>query len=728
MKRRPRLLLGSLALMLAAALLLALATWRARMPLPATLPPMATAAVPQVVAIDGSALSRSYRGRLNHTATLPLWQIPDLLRRAFVTSEDQRFWYHGGSDWRARLNALWSNLRAGHVIRGASTIGEQAARIVQPRPRTYWSHWTAGVDASRLLRRFGHTAVLEFYLNQVPYGARRRGIVAAARYYFGRGPAALDPAEQVALAVLVRSPRRYDPRHHPQTLRRAVNQLAARMLAAHAIDPIQAAAIRRAPIVPGHMPLPVEAGPFVVYARRQARRKGLHGAVLRTTLDPDLQNFVQDALRRRLAALTARGARNAAALVVDNASGAVRAWAVAPAGAAFDIDPVLAPRQPGSTLKPFIYGLAMQRLGWQPDHILIDAPLAETVRSGVHRYRNYSGRYYGRVSLRYALANSLNIPAVKTAQAVGVPAILAQLHRLGFSSLARGADDYGPAIVLGDGAVPLLQLVQGYTALARHGRFVPLHVLAGQPPAPAVAVLPPPVASVLASMLSDADARSAEFGTDSVLDLPYRTAIKTGTSSDYRDAWSVGFDDRYTVGVWIGRLQGGSTRRLTGASGPAPVLRQIFARLRNDAPYPGLWQSPHLKRVATCEWIGPAPCVQRMDWRLPHTQASATPHTTRHFAIARPLPGETLALDPRLPRARQRLVLSLDAVGVELHKVLWRIDGKVVAQTRGGDAMWTLVPGRHHLVASIWPRHAHTPVTTAAVNFEVLGGTPTTAP
>lgn len=721
-----RWLTGLAALAVVAAVALAVATWRALPPLPATLVSAAPSSAPlHFVAADGTPLNRSYRGRFNRVDALPSWRMPSLLRTAFVASEDRRYWQHGGVDWRARFAALWGNLRAGQVERGASTIGEQVTRILQPRPHTYWSHWIAGIEAGRLLRHFGHAQVLDFYLNQVPYGARRRGVAQAAHYYFGRDPDALDPAEQLALAVLVRSPSRYDPRRHPPALRRAVDQLAGRMLTAGTIDATQAEAIRRAPIQPGQQVLAVEAGPFVLHAAERARALGLTGPVLKTTLDPDLQRFVQQVLDQRVRTLTTRGVRNAAALVVDNATGAVLAWVVAPQHGPFAIDPVLAPRQPGSTLKPFVYGLAMARLGWQPDTVIEDAPLAENVREGLHRYRNYSGRYYGKVSLRYALANSLNIPAVKTAQAVGVPVILDLLHRLGFSTFDQTADFYGPAIVLGDGGVRLFDLVQGYASLARRGRYLPLHVLADAAQPDSVPVLPAPVTSLLASILSDPNARSAEFGADSVLDLPLPTAVKTGTSSDYRDIWTMGFDDRYTVGVWMGRLDGGSTDDLTGSSGPAPVLRQIFARLRTAAPYAGLWHSPALQAVHTCEWIGPPPCVQRGDWHLGDVQAPVTSPSTAapRVAIARPLPGEMLAIDPRLPAATQRYRFTLDSTGQAIRRVAWQLDGKPLAVTTDGVTSWQIVPGPHTLSARVWldgknPGHV---LELGPVAFSVLG-------
>ncbi|MGH8128900.1 MAG: transglycosylase domain-containing protein [Gammaproteobacteria bacterium] len=689
------------AIALLALAVLGVLTWHALAPLPKTLPPHAVVVVPQLLAGDGTPLTLSHDARFNRYAERPLSAIPTLVRTAFVTSEDRRYWVHGGSDWRARFTAIWQNLKAGHIVRGASTIGEQVARILTPRPRTYWSHWLAGIDANRLIDRFGRSRVLEFYLNQVPYGARRRGVVQAARYYFGRDVSALTPAEQLALAVLVRSPVAYDPAQHPRALRRAVDDLAVRMHTHGAIDAAELSAVRRSAIDPGHERLPVVAGPFVAYARLRLHALGLSASgPVKTTLDAGLERTVQQLLRTRLKAVTDRGVKNAAALIVDNRSGAVLAWAVAPTGIAGDLDPVLVPRQPGSTLKPFLYALAMERLGWQPDTLLRDGPLATRLGDGVHTYRDYSGHYYGQASLRYALANSLNIPAVETARAVGVAPFLDLLHRLGMTALDRDAQHYGPALAIGDGPVPLLELTQAYSALARHGRFLPLHVLAAAPESKPQTVLRPDVTSLIASILSDPDARSAEFGDASVLDLPYATAVKTGTSSNYHDAWTMGFDNRYTVGVWMGRLNGGDMDQITGSAGPALVLRSIFARLRTGQPYAGLWHSPALKRVAVCEHIGSGPCIERNDWHLRET-ASTPVARMAAVHIVRPLTGETLALDPRVARADQMYAFRLADLPPGSRSVAWYLDGRLLARTHAATYDWRLSHGTHHLSAKV---------------------------
>jgi penicillin-binding protein 1C len=716
--------LAAAAVALAGAAVLAAATWRALAPLPESLPPhteaLRTLEAP-ILARDGTVLTVSHDERFNLDDHLPLTSIPPLVREGFVFSEDRRFWIHGGSDWPARFTAACQNLSAGHVVRGASTIGEQAARIITPRPRTYWSHWLAGIEAQRLIERFGRTGVLDFYLNEAPYGAQRRGVAEAAHYYFGGEVGALDPAEQLALVVLVRSPQLLDPRQHPRALRRAVNRLAARMQRAAVIDADELRAVRLSPLAAAPLPsLPVQAAAFVGFARDRIHALGLRDSLYRTTLDPRLQRYVQAALEVQLAALRGNGVRNAAVLVVDNRRATILAWAAAPAASAQDLDPVLIPRQPGSTLKPFLYALALERLGWQPDTVLRDGPLSTRIGDGIHEYRNYSNRYYGRVSLRYALGNSLNIPAVETAQSVGVSRFIGLLARLGVTSLTRSADYYGPAVAIGDGPVSLYELVQAYSTLARHGSSLPLRALRGPPAPEPVAVLRPDVASAIASILSDPDARSAEFGTDSVLDLPYPTAVKTGTSSDFRDALAVGFDDRYTVGVWMGRLDGADMNRITGSAGPAPVLRTIFARLRERQPYAGLWLSPNLRRVRACERIGPGACVKRDDWLVEGNMPLHRRHTTRAaLEIAQPTPGEVLAVDPRAPLADQIYTFRIGSAAHRAPAVIWFLDGRVLGRTASGTMRWPLTRGAHVLSANVRFAGDHHAARLSPVAFQV---------
>lgn len=706
-----------------AGLVLVLASYKNLMPLPDRLePPLTLGAMMdrQVLARDGTPLNQSFGDDFNRTSIRSLSDIPLLLRHAFVMSEDNRFWEHGGVDWRARLHALWNNFRKGARQRGASTIAEQTARILHAHPRSYWGHWMTGLDANRLVSRFGRADILAFYLNQVPYAARRRGVVQGANYYFGRKPAALNSAEQLALAVLVRSPSRYDPRRHPDALRQAVNQLAERMAHKGIIDTKGLHGIKDAPIRPNQRALTVNAGSFVSHVRTYLMQHSPGTTRIRTTLDPALQNQAQALLQHRVAKLKDNRVRDGAALVVDNRTGDILAWATAPGDNPHGIDPITTPRQPGSALKPFVYAAAMLQLGWQPDHELEDSPFVEQIHSGIHNYRNYSGNYHGPVTLRYALGNSLNIPAVRTARRVGVNELLSFFKKLGFTTFTEDADHYGAAIAIGDGAVSLYEMVQAYATLARHGDFLPLDLRADAAPPSPVSVLPDSIASLMGNILSDKRARRAEFGASSILNLPYPTAAKTGTSSDYRDAWTLAYDDRYTVGVWMGRLDNGVIDGVTGSLGPAPVMRHLFAYLRQQDPYAGLWLSPELEKVDTCQQFGKPPCIQRSDWHHP-IDAPATPEPPITAQLIRPVQGEELAIDPRVPRSSQRFEFQLRTNRGQVQRVVWMLDDEELTTTDDTKTDWVMSPGKHQLQAEVWLKDHSQPITTAPASFWVHG-------
>lgn len=712
---------GTAILLSGIAVLLSILTWRALPPMPTSLALPDPTAKTLVFAADSTVLSTSFTGNFNRTTEVALTDIPLLMRQAFIVAEDKRYWEHNGIDWLARFAALKNNLTAGKIHRGASSIGEQSARLLHAHPRTYWGHWLAGWDAQRLIHHFGHADVLNFYLNQVPYAAQRRGVVQAANYYFNRDLAALNPAQQLALAVIVRSPRRYDPNQQPQNLRNATNALAKRMLQQGIITAQTAQAVYQAPLISSRQSLSLNASPFVVYARQQAQQQGIVHSPLITTLDTELQQKTQHLLQQRLHSLTHLQAQNAAALVVENRTGAVLAWASAPY-TELGIDPVITPRQPGSALKPFIYAQAIEELGWQPDHVLDDTPLLEQIEDGIHHFRNYNGGHHGPVSLRYALGNSLNIPAVRTAQALGVSNILTQLQRLGITSLNEPPSHYGAAIALGAGAVSLFELTQAYTTLARRGDFLPLQVITNTHTPAAESIFSAPVASLISHILADTEAREVEFGAHSVLNMPYPTAAKTGTSSNYRDAWAFAYDDQYTVGVWIGRLDGRPMHSVTGALGAAPVVHQIFTYLRSQAPYTGLWLSPELIPAPVCEAFGDNPCTMRQGFILPHAN-SKQQITLTAATITRPINGERFAIDPRVPLASQRLQFRLSHVPDSVKQITWQVNNHTLMGQHTATAEWPLRAGDNTVSATLtWEDGTHTEV--SPIHFYVEGLTP----
>ena len=664
----------------------------------------------EVVDRNGIPLNVSYANDWNLHARAPLHEIPEFLATAFVYAEDARFFRHSGQDWRARLAALAQNVTAGERVRGASTISEQVIRMVRPRPRTVWSRWVEGWEAVRLERLYPKQQILEFYLNQAPYAANRRGVVQAARYYFDRDLSALNRHEMLALAVLVRAPSRLDLwRGDRRALDAAIEQVAARLEDAGALSPDRAPWAEfdlQAPVAP------VDAEHFLRFVNER-RSPGLdpeHGARLRVTLDGGLQARLQSLLNRRLETLARSGVNNAALLAADHRNGEILAWVVGAADQdtpARMIDAVRSPRQPGSSLKSFLYALALEQ-GWTAATLIDDAPLADMVGMGLHSYRNYSGVFHGRITLRNALGNSLNTPAVRTIVFTGEGQYLDHLQRLGFSALTRKTDHYGPGLALGNGEVTLLELTQAYAALANRGRYREFSILAGeQEQHTARPVVSPEVASLIADILSDPEARRREF-TGGLLNFPVQTAVKTGTSNDYRDSWAVGFNDRFVVGVWMGNLDQRPMQNITGSTGPALVLRAAFDLLSRNAETAPLWLSPRLARHEICADTGTAwrpgmNCPRRAEYFIPGSAPVESAAASAHkppVAMRQPTEGLLLAYDPRVPQEYQAFEFLLQGVADD-DRVDWRVDGGPPLERKGGRYAWPLERGEHRVSASV---------------------------
>ena len=702
----------AIAALVLAAIWLAIATVQDLQPLPATLEPEISAeARARFLDRNGVPLNASYADDWNLHEQLALHEIPQFLRQAFIHAEDKRFFEHDGADWAARFNALVTNLRHLDRLRGASTITEQAVRMLHPRPRTVWSRWLEGFAAAQLERRLSKDGILTFYLNQVPYASRRRGVQQAAEFYFARDLNTLSDREMLTLAVLVRAPSALDPYRAPGATDAAVGRLAEAMLARGVIDQSRHDAILAEPLELAAARLAVRAPHFLAYAAGQAGASAQ--GTLVTTLDAALQSRVQNLLDSRVDALAGHGVRHGAALVAANETGEILAWAVAGGadaeGPVTHIDPVTTPRQPGSALKPLLYALALE-YGKSLADVIVDAPLTEKLGDGLHRYRNYSERYYGPVTLRDALGNSLNIPALKLLHEVGTGAFLDHLAKLGMTSLREHPDVYGDGLALGNGELTLLELVQAYQALANRGRLTTLSVLrdATDRDAHDRQVVSSESAALIASVLSDPDARALEFGRDSVLNLPVQTAVKTGTSSDYRDAWVVGFDARYTVGIWMGDLDQTPTRGVTGSIGPGLLLRSVLAELNRDGGSRPLYLSPQLVRRATCV---PSPqaaagqCLHREEWFDPahgsasETVALAQSAVAEAVRLRQPTPGLELAFDPRLPATAQAYRFLLDGVAAS-DRVEWTIDGDT-RLANGDTLIWPVTRGSHAVAATV---------------------------
>lgn len=704
MKRR---LLGlSLLALTGAALTLHHYTQNALAPLPPSLAPHAAAdAKPALLDKTGRPLTVTYSAGWNVSDVLPLHRQPKLLVQAFLAAEDGRFYEHDGIDWRARSAALWQNLTARRVVRGASTLSEQAARLITPRPRTLWARWLEGFEAKRLQARFGRDALLEFYLNQVPYGARLRGTAQAARHYFDRELDTLSPAETLALAVLVRAPARLDPAKYPGRLNAAIGRLAVRMGEQGLLSAESAERLRDIKLDLRTPAPPVNARAFAaaVYPRVKAGSERVT-----TTLDASLQSAVQAILDRRLKDLDGASASDGAVLVVDRRDMSVRAWVNARPDELGNphrfIDAVTTPRQPGSTLKPFVYALALEK-GWTAATLVSDTPLKQAVGTGLHAYRNYSRSHYGAISVREALGNSLNVPAVRALKFIGGETLLSRLRALGVTSLTQHPDHYGEGLALGDGELSLLELVQAYGALANAGQFRKLALLPSEASSLARPVFSPEIASLIADILADPDARRREFGEGGLLRFAHAVAVKTGTSSDYRDAWAVAFDDRYLVGVWLGNLDRRSMREVTGATGPALVLRGVFAELNRGRDNVPLYLSPRLVERQLCqgtERLAEPGCTPIREWFIAGTEPKAgnSDSVRQPLQLEQPTPGLRLARDPRIPDALERFRFAVSA-DPAIKRVRWTLNGQAIATTTGPEWLWPVAAGKHQLAVEV---------------------------
>jgi len=576
--------------------------WAALLELPAgALDPRAVASV-SVTGRDGSLLRTALPREDGGALWVPLSSLSPHLVQATIAGEDQRFFEHRGVDPRALLRALGQVLALRRVVSGGSTITMQLARLLRPSPRTLAAKLREAVLAIKLERRLSKEQILWLYLNRAPYGNRTFGVEAAAQAYLGKPAARLSLAEAALLSALPRSPAGYNPYRHRDRLLRRQREILRRMAAQGRIgaEPLRLALAEPIAWARGERPF---LAPHLV--ERVLADPGLREATrVRTSLDLALQEQVEVALREAVRRLRPHGVSNAAALVVENRTGEVLAyvgsadfWDEKDGG---QNDGTLARRQAGSTLKPFTYALALER-GRTAASLLQDLPAHFTTDKGDYAPRNYDDTFHGPVRLRVALGSSYNVPAVHTAEIVGLDALLKLLRDLGFTSLDQPARHYGLGLTLGNGDTTLQELTAAYATLARHGEWLPLRLVqearrADGSPLPLPETRPRRLLSaaathVIADILADPMARLPAFGKQTVLEVGFPASVKTGTSKDFRDNWTVGFTSAVTVGVWVGNFDGSSMHNVSGITGAGPLWAEIVTAESRDRP-PAMVEAP----------------------------------------------------------------------------------------------------------------------------------------
>jgi penicillin-binding protein 1C len=613
-----------------------------------------------------------------------LGDISPALPAAVLQAEDQRFYEHNGVDWSAAAKAAWDNLFRTRP-RGASTITMQLAALLDPalQPAAKGRSWGQKLDQVKAAReldaQWTKQQIMEAYLNMVSYRGELQGVGAAARSMFGKAPSGLDLSESVILASLLRGPaagqkivvQRACSLAHELHLPSTCSEIQLRIIVAWG-RPQMAGVLAPAPQV----------------AQQLLTRSG---QAVRSTLDAGLQRHAQAVLRQQLAALNGRNVNDGAVIVLDNASGEILAY-VGNAGGA-EIDGVAALRQAGSTLKPFLYELALERKQITAASLMDDSAIDISTGSGMYAPQNYDKGYKGYVSARTSLASSLNVPAVRTLMMTGMERFHERLRDVGLSSLTQPAEYYGYSLALGSAEVSLLELTNAYRTLANAGVYSAATLAPKASAGQTRRVLDARAAFIVSDILADRAARSLTFGLKNELATTFWAAVKTGTSKDMRDNWCVGYSDKYTVGVWVGNFNGQSMWDVSGVSGAAPVWRDVMDYLHRStgsrAPRPpaGVVR----QQVAYQPELEPA----RSEWFIAGTESpliALVRDDHRTPKILYPGDASILAVDPDIPDATQR-VFFLAQGGQGLR---WQLDGEPLAQA-STDYAWRPTPGQHQL-------------------------------
>lgn len=675
--------------------------------------------------------------------------LPDVspaLRTALVLSEDKRFYEHSGVDWRAVSSAAWGNLW-NTKTRGASTISMQLAGLMD-------EDWRAGAGGRSLTQKVGQTVsarilearwrkdqILEAYLNLVPFRGEMVGIDALSRTLFGKAAHGLDEREAAIAAALVRAPNA----KAAQVSQRACGVLkimqAPAKVDCEGLDLFAAAALQRKAFDASEGVAPHLARRLLALraasAQSSSRGKGSNSLergesallplppaegggegspnsrkTLTSTLRAPLQRFAVQTLTQQLRELRGRHVEDGAIVVLDNATGEVLAW-VGSSGElsdAAEVDGVTALRQPGSTLKPFLYAQAMAERRITAASLLEDSSSQIQTAGGLYIPQNYDRQFKGLVSARTALGASLNVPAVRTLVMVSPDAFQKQLKAVGLP-IKESGDYYGYSLALGSSEVSLLALTNAYRTLANGGRYS-APSLAKNPKPVFRPALDPRAAFIATDIIADPLARARTFGTDSILATRFWTAVKTGTSKDMRDNWAMGFSQRYTVGVWVGNASGAPMWDVSGTSGAAPIWAALMnylhktERSRAPAPPAGLVQSRTQfspqggtpLEAARSEWFiqGTEQAVFASNSAAGDVRPAKASRTAKKAAaepdapprITAPASGTIIALDPDIPPKHQRISFSAEGRGTR-----WLMDGKEFA--RGPQAQWLPWPGRH---------------------------------
>ena len=696
-------------------------------------------------------------------------ELPQNLIDATLAAEDERFFSHGGIDFVGVARATRDALRNKRFVSGASTITQQLVKLASPeQPRTLKTKLFEMARARKLEFFQNKKQILACYLNRLPYGNQLTGCRAAARRYFGKPVSDLSLAESAFLAGIPNKPTKFNPYRNFEEAKKRQLWVLGRMKKEELITANQFQNASREPLLlqPENSNI-FHAPHFIELFAKFHPEEMAEGKTIRTSLDLPLQNFVETSVVKNLGTLAREkfihqnSDLQAAVVVIENATGEIRALTGSRSFFGSDsgqINGAWTPRSAGSTLKPFTYLLALER-NFTAASILPDVPVEYVSSAGAYQPVNFDRRFNGPVTLRSALATSLNVPAVRVLNEIGGPRVLHEFltKDLKLTSLGKDGTPFGLGLTLGNAEVRLLELTNAYASLARPGKWMPFRFTPSLYPlqSPTVpssmancTLFNPENGWILADILSDNQARAPAFGMNSALRFSFPVACKTGTSTDFRDNWAIGYTAKFTVGVWLGRFNNRPLpNRLSGALGAGPIFHEIMVHLHPDKTTKwfakpdgivekkidllnGLEVNPALPftpqrtgkeffRKTRVPRLGEKedyssdgktllPLIYNTWWRekgasLESFAAISVSDRLNEdpdallFRIVSPLPGTVAFLDPDLPSRGQRFPLRIAGTGSE--EIEWACESLDIVSR--ADRNWVVLePGHHEISAT----------------------------
>lgn len=575
-----------------------------------------------------------------------LSDLPLYVSQSTVAIEDGEFFSHVGFSIKGTLRAFWRNITSGGTVEGGSTITQQLVKTALLSPeRTYKRKLREIVLAIAVETKYSKDQILEMYLNRVSYGGTAYGIEEAAQTYFAKSSKNLNLAEAALLAGLPASPTTYSPfGAHPELAKARQQEVLQQMVESKYITWQQAEEAASQKLVFAPQATDIKAPHFVMYVKEQLEKKYGASAVEQggltviTTLDWDLQQEAQKIVTDQIAKIAYLHIGNGAALVTQPKTGEI--LAMVGSKNYFDIEGdgnvnvTLALRQPGSSIKPINYALALMR-GFTPASVIDDSPITYRV-SGQPPYTpvNYDGRFHGRVPLRIALGSSYNVPAVKILAANGVPAMIELAQKMGISSWSDSSR-FGLSLTLGGGEVSMIDMAKVYGVFANSGQKTDLTAILSVKNSKGKVlddfkttsdqVIDPKIAYLITDILSDNTARTPAFGPNSDLNIPdFKVAVKTGTTNNLRDNWTIGYTPERLVAVWVGNNDNTPMSYVaSGVTGASPIWRAITNYLLKTSPTLGFTSPAELLRVNICTLTGElacSACSNKTEYFVPGTE------------------------------------------------------------------------------------------------------------